>query len=150
MSDTWLIDKSAYQRLGESAEGIESWLDRINRGLVYVTTVTLLEMGYSARNAPGWTQSIQAPPVANLIVEYLTPAIEDRALDVQRLLAERGQHRAPSIPDLLVAATAEIAGHRVLHVDKDFDLVAAVTGQPVERLAVRSPPDPSPHMTSMT
>jgi len=47
-------------------------------------------------------------------VAYLTPAIEDRAVDVQLLLADRGQHRAPSIPDLLIAATAERAGLVVL------------------------------------
>jgi hypothetical protein len=29
-------------------------------------------------------------------VEYLTPAIEDRAVVVQALLADRGQHRAVS------------------------------------------------------
>ena len=48
-------------------------------------------------------------------VEYLTPAIEDRAVEVLTLLADRGQHRAPSIPDLLIAATAELAGLTVLH-----------------------------------
>jgi len=69
-----------------------------------------------------------------MVVEYLTPAIEDRAVEVQRLLAERGQHRAPSIPDLLIAATAELAGRTVLHVDKDFELIAELTGQAVERL----------------
>ena len=31
-------------------------------------------------------------------------------------------------------AVAERAGLTVLHVDKDFDLIAAITGQPVERL----------------
>ena len=68
-------------------------------------------------------------------VEYLTPAIENHAVDVQLRLAESGQHRAPSIPDLLIAATAELAGLTVLHVDKDFDLIAGVTGQPTERLS---------------
>jgi predicted nucleic acid-binding protein len=68
-------------------------------------------------------------------VEYLTPAIEDRAVDVLTLLADRGQHRAPSIPDLIIAATAELAGLTVLHLDQDFDVIAQVTGQPVERLS---------------
>ena len=68
-------------------------------------------------------------------VEYLTPAIEDRAVDVLTLLADRGQHRAPSIPDLIIAATAELAGLTVLHLDKDFEVIAQVTGQPVERLS---------------
>lgn len=69
-------------------------------------------------------------------VEYQTPASENRAIEVQILLAERGQHRAPSIPDLVVAATAELAGLTVLHLDKDFDLIAEITGQGVERLIV--------------
>lgn len=68
-------------------------------------------------------------------VEYLTPTIEDRAVEVQLALAERGHHRAASIPDLLIAATAELAQLAVLHLDKDFELIAEVTGQPVERLA---------------
>jgi predicted nucleic acid-binding protein len=67
-------------------------------------------------------------------VEYLTPAIEDRAVEILTLLADRGQHRAPSIPDLIIAATAELAGMTLLHLDKDFDLIAEITGQPMERL----------------
>jgi hypothetical protein len=38
--------------------------------------------------------------------------------------------RGPSIPDLLIAATAEKAALTVLAADKDLDLIAAVTGQP--------------------
>lgn len=72
--------------------------------------------------------------MALLPVEYQTPAIEDRAAEVQLLLADRGHHRAPSVPDLIIAATAELAGLTVLHVDKDFALIQAVTGQPLERL----------------
>ena len=56
-------------------------------------------------------------------------------LEILALLADRGQHRAPSIPDLIIAATAELAGLTVLHLDKDFEVIAAVTGQPVERLS---------------
>ena len=67
-------------------------------------------------------------------VEYLTPRIEDRAIEIQSVLANLGQHRAPSIPDLLIAATAELAELTVLHLDKDFDLIAKITGQPVESL----------------
>jgi predicted nucleic acid-binding protein len=72
-------------------------------------------------------------------VEYLTRAIEDRAVQVLALLADRGRHRVPSIPDLITAATAELAGLTVLHLDKDFDLIAEITGQPVERLNMNLP-----------
>jgi predicted nucleic acid-binding protein len=67
-------------------------------------------------------------------VEYLTPAIEDRAGEILTLLADRGQHRAPSIPDLIIAATAELTGLTILHLDKDFDPIAQITSQPMERL----------------
>jgi predicted nucleic acid-binding protein len=77
------------------------------------------------------------PPLSSMPVECLTPAIEDRAVEVLTLLADRGQHRAPSVPDLIIAATAELAGLTVLHVGKGFDVIADVTGQPVERLTVR-------------
>lgn len=101
-----------------------------------MATLTRLELGYSARTAGAWRAEIDRAPLVAIPTQYLTPAIEDRAGEVQLLLADRGQHRAPSIPDLVVAAAAELAGLVVLHHDKDFDLIAAVTGQPVERLAV--------------
>ncbi|HEY7261001.1 MAG TPA: PIN domain nuclease [Trebonia sp.] len=132
---TWLIDKSALIRLAVSPDAAD-WAERIERGLVRITTVTRLEIGYSARSGPDLRAGLRQPPVSAMPVEHLTPAIEDRAVEVLTLLAGRGQHRAPSIPDLLIAATAELAGLTVLHCDKDFDLITAVTGQPAERLNV--------------
>lgn len=95
----WLADKSALARLATSAEG-EEWARRIQRGLVRIATVTRLDVGF-----------------------------EDRAVSVQLLLAEQGHHRAVAVPDLIVTATAELNDLTVLHLDKDFELVAAVTGQ---------------------
>lgn len=129
----WIIDKSAYARLNRSPD-TQLWFDRIERGLVGVATVTLLELGFSARSADDWRAGVTRPPVSRLLVEPLTPAMEDRAVEVQGLLADRGHHRAAKIPDLLIAAVAELAGLTVLHVDKDFDLIAEVTHQQVERL----------------
>lgn len=132
---TWLVDKSALLRL-DTAPDSDEWDRRVERGLLRVATVTVLEMGFSARTAADHRDSLGTPPISLMPVEYLTPGSERRVVQVQGLLAERGQHRAPSIPDLLIAAIAEEAGHTVLHVDKDFELIAEVTGQPVERLAV--------------
>jgi predicted nucleic acid-binding protein len=130
----WLIDKSALVRLAASPDAAE-WASRIQRGLVRITTVTRLEVGYSARTGTELRTGLRRPPLASMPVEYLTPAVEDRALEVLSLLADRGRHRAPSIPDLIIAATAELAGLTVLHQDKDFDVIADVTGQSMERLA---------------
>ena len=132
---TWLIDKSALIRLADSPDAA-TWATRIERGLVRITTVTRLEVGYSARSGTDLRAGLRRPPLAAMPVEYLTPAIEERAVDVLALLADRGHHRAPSIPDLIIAATAELAGLAVLHHDKDFELIAEITGQPLERLAL--------------
>ncbi len=129
---SWLVDTSALSHLGRVDD---EWLSRIQRGLVRISTVTLLEIGFSTRNGADHRDTLDEPPVSSMPVEHLTPAIEARAVEMQRLLADRGQHRAPSIPDLLIAATAEISRLTVLHVDRDFDLIAAITGQPIERLA---------------
>jgi predicted nucleic acid-binding protein len=129
----WLIDKSALVRLGRSPDS-EAWADRIERGLVRIATVTVLEVGYSARDPEDLHRGLREPPVASMPVEYAAPASEDRAVEVLGLLADRGHHRAPSVPDLLIAAIAERAGLVVLHQDRDFDLIADITGQPTERL----------------
>jgi predicted nucleic acid-binding protein len=129
----WLVDTSALVRLGSSPDADE-WAGRIERGLVRISTVTRLEVGFSARSGADFRAALRRPPLSAMPVEHLTPAIEDRAVEVQLLLADRGQHRAPAIPDLLVAATAELAGLVVLHDDKDFTLIAELTGQPIERL----------------
>lgn len=94
----------------------------------------MLEVGYSARDVRDLDVGLRGPPVGSMPIEYATPIAEDRAVAVLTSLVERGHHRAPSIPDLIVAAIAESAGLVVLHDDKDFDLIAAVTGQPVQRL----------------
>jgi predicted nucleic acid-binding protein len=62
-----------------------------------------------------------------------------RALDVYEALAGKGgkHQRAVKHPDLLIAAAAEAAGVPLLHYDKDFDRIAAITGQPTRWLAPR-------------
>jgi predicted nucleic acid-binding protein len=132
---TWLIDKSALVRLAVSPDAAD-WAARIERGLVRITTVTRLEVGYSARSGLALRAGLIRPPLSMMPVEYLTPAIEDRSVEILTLLADRGQHRAPSVPDLIIAATAELAGLTVLHRDKDFEIIADITGQPLERLRI--------------
>jgi predicted nucleic acid-binding protein len=129
----WLIDKSALVRVA-TVDDADEWAARIERGLVRISTVTRLEIGFSARSGAELRDAARRPPLSEMPVEYLTPAIEDRAVEVQATLADRGHHRAPSIPDLLIAATAELVGLTVLHVDKGFELIAEVTEQPHQRL----------------
>jgi predicted nucleic acid-binding protein len=135
--ESWLIDKSAYVRLG-SSPAFQIWLDRIDRGLVRISIVTALEIGYSFTSPESARRERGSGLLGALISDYVTPAIENRAKEVQLALLDRGQHRAVSIPDLMIAATAEVLGRTVLHVDKDFELISEFTGQPVERLEVQA------------
>ena len=60
-----------------------------------------------------------------------------RAFDVFEQLAAKGpvHHRQVALPDLVIAAAAEIAEVPVCHYDRDFELIAEVTGQPVRAIA---------------
>ena len=59
---SWLIDKSAYVRLqlGQAANRDE-WSRRISRGLVRLSTITRLELGYSARSGDAGRGQFASP-----------------------------------------------------------------------------------------
>ena len=59
----------------------------------------------------------------------VTEADHERTREVQAELSARGQHRAVSLVDALVAAVAEARGLTILHYDADFELLADITGQ---------------------
>ncbi len=104
---------------------------RIAAGRVSICVVTELEMVYSARSRADH-ERIERDVLAPL-TRVITPvAAETRAREIQVALVARGQHRAVAIPDLMVAAVALVEGLTVLHYDGDFDLIAAITGQPTE------------------
>lgn len=133
----WLADRSAIIRMTRAAEP-ELWNERVANHLVRVSSMTILEFGLAARTASEWNQFVVGPALTTLPRESMSIEVQDRAIEVQGRLAQRGQHRAPSLADLLIAATAELNGLTVLHIDKDFELIADITGQPVERLLLAS------------
>ena len=59
-------------------------------------------------------------------------AAYERAAEVQQMLTETGAHRSAGAVDLLIAATAERERLIVLCDDRDYQALAAVTGQPVK------------------
>jgi hypothetical protein len=121
-----LIDTSAFNRFANDLVGIELE-DAIEAGEIAVCAPVIYEVCFSARSSEHLTQ-LRA--VLDALPQVRThQATFDRALEVQAALAQRGQHRAVSLPDLLIAAAAEAAEIPVVHYDADFDLIAAVTGQ---------------------
>jgi len=122
---SYLLDTSVVKRLAR-AQVREVVEPLAATGELARPSVCDLEVGYSARNAEEWDRLISALDAFDPI--DTTAAHVRRALQVQRLLAERSQ-RGRKIPDLLVAAAAEELDVAVLHYDGDFDLIASVTGQ---------------------
>jgi len=128
-----LADKSALEWARRDDRARTAFLNLRNAHVVAACHVTALEICYSARNLA----DLEALLAGQRALEWLpvSEAAMDRALQVQRLLAARSGngHRRP-IPDLIIAATAEMHGAEVLHVDNDYDIIAEVTGQPMRRL----------------
>lgn len=102
--------------------------------MVATCAIVDLEVLYSARNAADY-QAILAERRGFESVP-ITPEVMGRALEVQGLLARRGQHRVP-IPDLILAAAAESVRLAVLHYDADFERIARVTKQKHEWMVAR-------------
>lgn len=129
---THLIDKSAWVRLADPA--VEPrWPTALIAGSLAVTGIAMIEILASSRTAAGFaTDRLDLNAMPRVAV---TERAIERAIDVQGLMVRAGTHRAPSPADLIIAACAELNGLTVLHYDKDFDLIAAVTDQAVEWLA---------------
>jgi predicted nucleic acid-binding protein len=102
-------------------------------GVLAVTGVGMIEILVGSRRASDF--AIDRSDLDAMPRVAVDERVIDRALEVQGLMVGVGTHRAPSPADLILAACAELNGLIVLHYDKDFDLISAVTAQPVEWLA---------------
>jgi len=134
MTTIYLVDKSALEqrRHVDAARDLLTLL--LSQGALASCHIIALEVLYSARNLADY-ESLQVDIAA---LPWLPVTVEamDRAMEVQDLLARRGQHRMP-LPDLMIAATAELHEATVLHYDHDYDLISAVTGQPAQWIVER-------------
>jgi predicted nucleic acid-binding protein len=125
----YLGDTSALARLTHPAVA-PRLAPLLESGLVARCTPTDLEAGY-ASPSPAALRAMRQFRSAWPLVAMNQPAL-DRAVEVQDALASRSQQRGAKIADLLIAAAAEAVALVVLHYDRDFDLIATVTGQPME------------------
>jgi predicted nucleic acid-binding protein len=101
------------------------WVDAVRAGLVGVCPVVEAELVRATASKADRDQlRVQ---LRTLFAWHPMPgdawAFVARAQDN---LVDLGQHKGPSVVDLLVAATAEAWGLTVLHVDADFDTIARV------------------------
>ncbi|MEU6373545.1 PIN domain-containing protein [Streptomyces sp. NPDC046909] len=118
----YLIDTSALARLLRGDAEQCGWDQVAAAALIATCPITELEFFCRARSPADRAQGIEDMRLLSGRVP-----VDDRAWQVQELLTQRGQHR--SALDLAVAATAELKGLTLLHRDRDFECIAAVTGQ---------------------
>jgi predicted nucleic acid-binding protein len=130
-----LIDKSAWEQSGRNVKAAVFIDEARSRGLAAFCEMAVLEILYSARNLIEWDDLREVLATAYGWLPVTQDAM-GRAIEVQGLLAVEGRHRVAP-PDLIIAATAELNGATVLHYDKDYDLIAAVTGQPTQWVVPR-------------
>jgi predicted nucleic acid-binding protein len=130
-----LADTSAWTASGRRADVRRAFEESVLSGEIATCDAVALELLRTTQDAAGLER------LRNDLDELRRCPISERAwrraMDVMQILAERGplHHRRVGIPDLLIAAAAEGADLPVLHYDRDFELIAEVTGQPVRAIA---------------
>jgi predicted nucleic acid-binding protein len=128
----YLIDNSVLQRISRSPEVERAWRALDTTGRKALCLPSLLEAGYSARDAGGHGRAIAALRAACEVLDP-APALTAISLRLQKLLFEAGMGRAAGVSDLQIAATAlhysaspGDALVTVVHYDADFDCLASV------------------------
>lgn len=135
--DVELVDTSAWAR--KSNPRIRDWFNAaLIEGRLAVCHMVALEILQGAGSSRLFSQ------IASFIdgVDSLAMGAEEwkRAREVYQLIEERAgsnARRSVKLPDLLIAACAERHRVPIAHYDQDYDVIAAVTGQPVRWVAER-------------
>ncbi|MEU9377064.1 PIN domain nuclease [Streptomyces sp. NPDC048255] len=138
MTERFLIDKSALARYPKPV--VHAVVHPLhNAGVLAVCGAVELEVMYSARSKADADRVRKGMGA----FDWLPTPDEawDRALEVQARLIVAGKWKAVSLPDLVIAATAERHGATVLHYDGDYDMIAEVTGQPMRWVVPRGAAD---------
>ncbi|WP_406287936.1 PIN domain-containing protein [Embleya sp. NBC_00896] len=68
---------------------------------------------------------------------HVPESVWTEAAALQHRLWEKSQHECASVVDLVAAITAARHNLVLLHADRDFEVIAKLTGQPVKRIDAR-------------
>jgi predicted nucleic acid-binding protein len=129
----FLADTSVYVLQGRDATVRRRFETLLTEGRLAACQMTTLEILNNAPDPKGY-EVLRRALLAHRWLDVSTAAM-DRALETHRAMAAASQHRNFRLPDLIIAATAELNGATVLHYDANYDRIAAFTGQPTEWVA---------------
>jgi hypothetical protein len=129
---TYLADTSMIVRLRRGQDIDPRWVDAVQAGLVGVCPAIEAELVRavgSKNDRDQLRRTLRAlfawHPMPDRIWRFVE-ATQDE-------LVNAGKHNGPSVIDLLVAGTAQAWNLTVLHVDADFDTIAAITDLRTQR-----------------
>ncbi len=128
----FLIDTSGLFRILQR-EHRQTWTDFLTAGVIATCPVVELEFLFSARSL---TDRLAKQQLLRQVFSWVPMADSayEGAEQVQQQLTAQGAYRSAGAVDLLIAATAERSELTLLCQDRDYEAIAAVTGQPVRRV----------------
>lgn len=129
----YLADTSVYVLQSRHQVVRDRFVTLLTQGRLAACQMTALEYLNNAADPESYEvlwRALHAQRWVEVTGEAMT-----RALEVHHSMAEHSQHRHFRLPDLIIAATAELANLTVLHYDAYYDRIAAITGQPTEWVA---------------
>lgn len=129
---TYLADTSMVVRLRRRQDIAPQWLDAVRAGLVAVCPPVEAELTRAVASKADRDQ-LQATLRSLFAWHPMPDSAWGFVQRTQHELVNLGNHKGPSVVDLLIAATAQAWGLTVLHIDNDFETIAAVTGLRVRR-----------------
>jgi hypothetical protein len=129
----YLADTSVFVHQGRSSMVQRRFESLLSEGRLAACQMTALEYLNNAPD-PGWYETLRAALHGQRWMDVTTEAM-NRAMEIHREMAATSQHRRFRLPDLIIAATAELNGATVLHYDEDYERIAKITGQPIEWVA---------------
>jgi predicted nucleic acid-binding protein len=129
----YLADTSVYVLQGRHEVVHDRFSALLTQGRLAACQMTALEYLNNAADPEGY-ETLWSALHAQRWIDITAEAM-NRALEVHREMAVRSQHRHFRLPDLIIAAAAELNGAIVLHYDADFDRIGEITGQDMEWVA---------------
>lgn len=131
----YLADTSAWTNSVIRSDLSDAFRTEVRNGRIATCPMVQLELLWTARHDRDFRALLEQLEALHRVP--IDGPVWERATEVFGRLAAQGplHHRQVRIPDLLIAAAAESAELPVLHYDRDFDAIAAVTGQAVRPIA---------------
>jgi predicted nucleic acid-binding protein len=132
-----LADTSAWTIAFRDSDRQREFVNRILNLQIATCSPVMLEILHSERNIREFRDRRRKLEVLDRA--EVNQSVFDRAVDVYEQLASKGgaHQRQVTHTDLIIAASAELSGMRILHYDNDFEVIAEITGQPTKWLVPR-------------